>query len=117
MARVVDPKRTRKALKALASLRPVPDAEASAVPFTDWENSFITEVGERLEKYGSAFADYGKGAPEEALSRLQLAKLQELRKKARNAAKGYSDAAPAASRNSSFDRKKVPTNQKDKRSE
>lgn len=84
MPRDVDPKRTRKALKSLQALKEAAAAaQAEGAPFSEWEDTFITEVGERLEKFGSAFADYGKGAPDEALSRLQQQKLQELRKKAR----------------------------------
>jgi hypothetical protein len=48
-------------------------------------------VGERLEKFGSAFADYAKGAPEEALSRLQDVKLREIRAKARAESKAKVD--------------------------
>ncbi len=83
MARAVDPKRTRKALKALAALKAAANDDSAPAAFSDWEDTFITQVSERLEKFGSAFADYGKGAPEEALSRLQQQKLQELRKKTR----------------------------------
>lgn len=80
MARAVDPKRTRKALRALKALKDAAAADGSGV-FSDWEDTFITEVTARLETYGSAFADYGKGAPDEALSRLQQQKLKELKKK------------------------------------
>lgn len=57
-------------------------AEAG-VPLSDWERAFLEEVGARLEKFGSAFADYAKGGPDEALSRLQDGKLREIRAKAR----------------------------------
>jgi hypothetical protein len=87
MARAVDPKRTRKALKMLAALKDAASEGADAARFSEWEDAFITEVGERLETYGSAFADFSKGLPEDALSRLQQIKLQELRKKVRKAAK------------------------------
>ena len=61
-------------------------AEAGA-PLSDWERAFLEEVGARLEKFGSAFADYAKGAPDEALSRLQDGKLREIRAKARSEAR------------------------------
>jgi hypothetical protein len=87
MARAVDPKRTRKALKILADLKASANSPEASAAFSEWEDAFITEVSARLEQYGSAFNDFGKGAPEDALSRLQQIKMQELRKKARNAAK------------------------------
>lgn len=77
LARAVDPRRTRKALKRVQAL-----AEAGA-PLSEWERAFLEEVSARLEKFGSAFADYAKGAPDEALSRLQDGKLREIRAKAR----------------------------------
>lgn len=77
MPRTVDPKRTRKALRAVRKLREsVPEQELS-----DWERSFLGEVDQRLERFGSAFADFSKGAPDEALSRLQAVKLREIRAK------------------------------------
>jgi len=80
MPRTVDPKRTRKALRAVRTLRETaPEQELSA-----WEKEFLDEVGDRLERFGSAFADYAKGAPEEALSRLQAVKLREIRAKAKS---------------------------------
>lgn len=93
MARAVDPKRTRKALKALQALKDAAAAESGGV-FSDWEDTFIAEVTARLETYGSAFADYGKGAPDEALSRLQQQKLKEIRKKTQQARGPEADARP-----------------------
>jgi len=57
----------------------------------------------RLDKYGSAFADLGKGAPDEALSRLQAQKLKEIEKKARDQASGKEPARKSGF--SSFRRK------------
>ncbi len=93
MARAVDPKRTRKALKALQALKDAAAAENGGV-FSDWEDTFIAEVSARLETYGSAFADYGKGAPDEALSRLQQQKLKELKKKTQKVGTPEAEARP-----------------------
>lgn len=79
MVRAVDPRRTRKALQRVRRL----ENRAAAGTLSPWEKTFLEEVGARLEEYGSAFADYAKGAPDEALSRLQGAKLQEISSKAR----------------------------------
>jgi|688.fasta_scaffold488313_1 hypothetical protein len=84
MARAIDPRRTRKALKALKALHDSAAAGNSGV-FSSWEEDFIAGVSARLETHGSAFADYRKGAPDEALSRLQHQTLKELRKKQRKA--------------------------------
>lgn len=79
MVRAVDPRRTRKALRRVRRLA----ASAEEASLSDWEKTFLGEVGARLEEFGSAFADYAKGAPDEALSRLQGAKLREIAGKAR----------------------------------
>jgi len=84
MARAIDPRRTRKALKALKALHDSAAAGNSGV-FSSWEEDFIAGVSARLETHGSAFADYRKGAPDEALSRLQQKTLKELRQKQRKA--------------------------------
>jgi hypothetical protein len=96
MPREVDPKRTRKAqrlIRKLAQKGPAPetiDPETGevrpgrdAVAYSPWESEFLTEVDQRLEKYGSAFANLSKGRAEEALSVLQTAKLKEIATKAR----------------------------------
>jgi hypothetical protein len=54
-----------------------------AVDYSAWENEFLTEVDQRLEKYGSAFHDLSKGRKDEALSNLQTVKLKEIAAKAR----------------------------------
>lgn len=89
MPRAVDPRRTAKALRAIERIAQEQGLEA----LSPWEREFLGEVGARLEKYGSAFADYAKGAPEEALSRLQSLKLREISGKA---AKRPAEGAPAA---------------------
>jgi hypothetical protein len=100
VARDVDPKRTRKALrivrKLAAQAAPAPsDGEsadasdgAASEAYSSWEKTFLDEVGARLEKYGSAFADPSKGRPDEALSNLQAAKLREIAAKASGKVKG-----------------------------
>lgn len=96
MARDVDPKQTRKALRivrklAAKSAQPetidpetgeVKPGEGS-VDYSQWETEFLGEVDKRLEKYGSAFANLSKGRKEDALSALQTVKLKEIAAKAR----------------------------------
>ena len=96
MARDVDPKKTRKALRIIRKLAAKSTAPETidpetgeikpgegAVEYSHWENEFLTEVDKRLEKYGSAFNDLGKGRKDEALSNLQTVKLKEIAAKAR----------------------------------
>ncbi|ANP47097.1 hypothetical protein [Candidatus Viadribacter manganicus] len=96
MAREVDPKQTRKALRIirkLAAKSAAPEAidpetgevkpGEGAVDYSQWETAFLTEVDKRLEKYGSAFNDLSKGRKDEALSSLQTVKLKEIAAKAR----------------------------------
>jgi hypothetical protein len=96
MPREVDPKRTRKALRLVRKLAAQGDAKEvidpetgelkpgeGAVDYSQWESEFLTEVDQRLEKYGSAFHNLAKGRADEALSNLQTAKLKEIAAKAR----------------------------------
>jgi hypothetical protein len=96
MAREVDRKKTRKALRIIRKLAAKGAASETidpetgevkpgegAVDYSQWENEFLTEVDQRLEKYGSAFHDLSKGRKEEALSNLQTVKLKEIAAKAR----------------------------------
>ena len=96
MSREVDPKRTRKALRLIRKLAAQGDAKEvvdpetgelrpgdGAVDYSQWESEFLTEVDQRLEKYGSAFHNLAKGRKDEALSTLQSAKLKEIAAKAR----------------------------------
>ena len=96
MPREVDRKQTRKALRIirkLAAKGSAPEtidpetgevkAGEGAVDYSQWENVFLTEVDKRLEKYGSAFNDLGKGRKDDALSALQTVKLKEIAAKAR----------------------------------
>jgi hypothetical protein len=96
MARDVDPKKTRKALRIIRKLAAKSAAPETVDPetgeikpgegvvdYSQWENEFLTEVDQRLEKFGSAFHDLSKGRKEEALSNLQTVKLKEIAAKAR----------------------------------
>ncbi len=96
MAREVDPKQTRKALRIIRKLAAKSAAPETIDPetgevkpgegtvdYSQWENEFLTEVDKRLEKYGSAFNDLSKGRKDEALSSLQTVKLKEIAAKAR----------------------------------
>ena len=103
MARDTDDKAAERATrKALARIRRARDAVSRAIAesgdadaaetaraeLTDWEDEFMASVEARLNEYGSAFADPAKGAPGEALSRLQLVKLKEIEAKARGKPRG-----------------------------
>lgn len=96
MAREVDPKRTRKALRIvrkLAAKAAAPETvdpetgeikpSSGEVDYSAWEKDFLGEVDKRLEKYGSAFHNLSKGRREDALSMLQSVKLKEIAAKAR----------------------------------
>jgi hypothetical protein len=102
MPREVDPKNTRKALRRVRRLAALKEGE-TAPDLSGWEDDFITEVEGRLEKYGSAFADLGKGRAEDALSVLQAQKLREIERKAKAKAKGDDGDRPRP--RSSFKRK------------
>ena len=93
MPREIDERKKRKILRRLErTRRALEDAEASGnaeeaaairASLSDWEADFIASVQDRLETFGSAFADPEKGDLESPLSRLQEAKLKELEKKAK----------------------------------
>jgi len=53
-------------------------------PLSDWEDEFSESVTERLDKYGSAFADLQKGRPGDALSFAQKRVVAALNKKAKD---------------------------------
>jgi hypothetical protein len=68
--REVDKRKTRKALRKLR--RAAERAGQEGAPeLTTWEKDFVEGVASRLETYGSAFRDPGKGRLEEALSQRQ----------------------------------------------
>ncbi len=75
----------RKTSKALRKLRRVAEraTEQGAPALTTWEKDFVEGVTTRLEKYGSAFRDPGKGRLEEALSARQSEITRVIEKKTR----------------------------------
>ena len=87
MPRDVDERKKRKALRKLRKAAELAEAGLGP-PLSDWEREFLEEVEERIEKYGSAFADPTKGSLEDPLSALQARKLKEIDKKARGKGKG-----------------------------
>lgn len=108
MAREVDEKARRKALsrirrakaaveRAIARADSPDAAEAARAELTDWEAEFMASVEQRLNEYGSAYADPTLGGDGEALSRLQVAKLKEIEKKASGKAPGGFRKGGAAS--------------------
>ncbi|MEZ5997112.1 MAG: hypothetical protein R3B98_10425 [Hyphomonas sp.] len=93
MGRDVDERKKRAALRKLRKAAELA-AEGKGPPLSDWEQQFLEEVEERIEKYGSAFADPMKGDEGEALSQLQQVKLKEIDKKARGKdRKGFGNRA------------------------
>jgi len=107
--REVDQRKTRKALRKLR--RAAERAEGEGGPgLTDWEKEFVEGVTGRLEKYGSAFRDPGKGRLEEALSARQAQVTRVIDKKSRKVAKGEADAEKPEppKRHSSFKAKPKP---------
>jgi hypothetical protein len=99
MPREVDPKRTRKAMRAVERLKRAREEGAAVEDFSQWEDGFLDEVGVRLEKYGSAFHNLSKGRPEEALSVLQTQKLKEIEAKAKGKKrKGFTTRKPMGSK-------------------
>ncbi len=116
MAREVDKRKTRKALKRLkrASDRAAEAEQTGGKGLTSWEKDFVAGVSERLETYGSAFRDPAKGALEEALSQRQTAIARAIERKSRpkseNPGKGGSgrDGEGARKTGSTFKRKAPP---------
>jgi hypothetical protein len=81
-------------MRAVKKLTEAAPAEA----FSGWETEFLSDLGQRLETYGSAFRYGAKGDLEDALSRLQHAKLKEIAAKAKGKARkpmGWKRKAPA----------------------
>jgi hypothetical protein len=80
----------RKTAKALRKLRRAAEraSEDGGPEFTTWEKEFVDGVTGRLEKYGSAFRDPGKGRLEEALSQRQAHVVRVIDKKTRGKAAG-----------------------------
>ena len=91
MPRDVDERKKRKALRKLRKAASLAE-QGLGPPLSEWEQQFLDEVEQRIEKYGSAFNDLEKGGSDEALSALQQVKLREIDKKARGKGKsGFSN--------------------------
>lgn len=88
MARDIDPRKKRKALRKLREAAELAE-RGDGPPLSDWEQAFLEEVEARIETYGSAFADLEKGAKDEALSARQAGKLTEISRKARGKTSGF----------------------------
>ncbi len=93
MKREVDQRKTRKALR---KLRRAADraTEEGGPGLSDWEQDFVEGVTTRLETYGSAFRDPGKGRLDEALSARQAHITRLIDKKSRKTKPA--EATPAA---------------------
>jgi DNA replication initiation complex subunit (GINS family) len=87
MARDIDKKKTQKALRKLRRAKARAESNED-LELTDWEKEFFEEVEERLEKFGSAFADPEKGHLDEALSLKQAHIVKEIDKKSRKPKSG-----------------------------
>lgn len=111
MKREVDQRKTRKALRKLRQA--AESAEEDGAPgLTTWEKDFVEGVTTRLEKYGSAFRDPGKGRLEEALSNRQqqvtraiTAKTRKAKAAAKVPATGAKDGTAKPAPRSTFQRK------------
>jgi hypothetical protein len=91
--REVDKRKTRKALRKLR--RAAERASEEGGPgLTGWEKDFVEGVTGRLEKYGSAFRDPGKGRLEDALSQRQAHVTRVLDRKSRKGKAGDADKKP-----------------------
>jgi hypothetical protein len=95
--REVDQRKTRKALRKLRRAADLAQGEGGP-GLTDWEKDFVEGVTTRLEKYGSAFRDPGKGRLEEALSSRQAQVTRVIEKKSRKTAKAATTPDSAAPR-------------------
>lgn len=84
MPRLVEPRKTRKALRKLRKVAERAQGEGGP-GLTNWEKDFVSGVTERLESYGSAFRDPAKGKLDEALSQRQTHVARVLDKKSRRA--------------------------------
>lgn len=83
----------RNAQRKLARLRRTLEESGE---ISEFEEEFAGSVGERLDRYGSAFADPSKGRPGDALSASQkqvVARMNKKVKEARKVAKAAVDAS------------------------
>jgi hypothetical protein len=103
--REVDKRKTRKALRKLRQAAERAEGDGGA-GLTSWEKDFVEGVSKRLETYGSAFRDPGKGRLEEALSQRQAHVTRVLDKKSRKAkADSFKEAAKPGLQRSTLKRK------------
>jgi hypothetical protein len=105
MGRDVDERKKRAALRKLRKAAALAE-QGLGPPLSDWEKQFLEEVEERIETYGSAFADPLKGSDGEALSSLQQIKLKEIDKKARG--KGRSGFGSGRKKPGGFNKRPAP---------
>ncbi len=92
MKREVDKRKTQKALRKLRRAAEAATAE-DGPGLTTWEKDFVEGVTTRLETYGSAFRDPGKGRLEEALSARQAQVTRVIEKKSRKSKLDAKDTA------------------------
>jgi hypothetical protein len=98
MSREIDERKKRKALRKLRKAAELA-GRGEGPPLSDWEQTFLEEVEERIKTYGSAFADPEKGDLDDAMSALQAHKLKEIGKKARGKGGGLKTRKPLGSKN------------------
>ena len=89
LSRKVDDKKTKRALRRLERARKAAasDGEDTSKDLSEWEGEFLDSLEDRLETFGSAFADPDKGSLDEPLSARQALKLKEIEKKAKGKAR------------------------------
>lgn len=93
MSREIDERKKRKALRRLRKAAELA-ARGEGPELSDWERTFLEEVEERIETFGSAFADPEKGNLDDPMSALQAQKLKEIGKKARGKETGFKTRKP-----------------------
>jgi len=90
-----DKARIRKARTAQRKLKKARADLEDLGEITDWEDEFIASVDERLDKYGSAFADPSLGGFSEALSNRQKQVLGQMRRKIKDKGRQAPQEDPA----------------------
>jgi len=97
MPREIDERKKRKALRKLRKAAELAE-RGEGPPLSDWEREFLEEVEQRIEEFGSAFADPEKGNLEDPMSALQTQKLREIDKKSRGKGTGLKPRKPMGSK-------------------
>ncbi len=96
MKRKLPDRRAQARRAALSALRRARRTAAKAgIELSDWEGAFLGSVEDRIETFGRAFGDPDKGAPGQALSVRQAAKLKEIAAKAKGETGAPSPAGKA----------------------